>query len=77
MQKEFTQQLIAAAFVKAGLEGVTNHCLHYSTAAILRELGVDMDERQALLGHSTVAMATKYSAQRRGAADAIAKMGGR
>lgn len=65
---------MAQAFDDAGLVGVTIHGLRYTTATILKELGVDLETRQALLGHRTVAMAEKYSRQKRGAQAAVEAM---
>lgn len=62
---------LAKAFKAAGLDGVTIHGWRYTTATILKELGVDLDVRRALLGHATVAMAEKYAAQKRGAKAAV------
>lgn len=51
--------------------GVTIHGLRYTAATILEELGVDIEIRQMLLGHETISMAKKYSAQKRGVAKAV------
>jgi integrase len=59
----------------AGLgDEVTLHGLRYTAATVLRELGVDQVDRQAILGHRTEQMERKYSAKRRATARAIARL---
>lgn len=59
----------------AGLpETCTLHGLRYTTATILRELGVDPLDIAEILGHRTEAMTRKHSEKRRRAARAIVKL---
>lgn len=66
-----------AACDRAGIPRRRFHDLRYSSATMLKELGVAEDARMARMGHSTLAMARKYAhpsdAADREAADALGR----
>lgn len=76
----FRHKMIAAYQVvpglKSGLEcgGVTSHGLRYTAATVLYELDCDWDTIAAITGHETVQMVRKYTAKKRRAKLAIARL---
>lgn len=64
----------ACTFTRAGHRPRTTHGLRYTAATVLRELGLDWDDVAAVTGHKTTAMVRKYTAKRRRAARAIARL---
>jgi len=63
------------AYTAAGLPAdCTTHGLRYSAATRLRELGLDWEEIGSITGHATAEMVGKYTAKRRRAELAIARL---
>lgn len=62
------------AYRAAGLDAVTTHGLRYTAATILDELGCDERTIAAITGHRTGQMVRKYTAKKRRAAAAIARL---
>lgn len=63
---EYMRPLMRAAMVKAGLpDDCTLHGLRYTFATRAVELGIDIRDAEAIIGHETTEMMWKYIKQRR------------
>ncbi|MBK5910084.1 hypothetical protein CCR85_01070 [Rhodothalassium salexigens] len=72
---DYFRHMMRAAYSAAALPtSCTTHGLRYTAATVMRELGLDWDDIAAVTGHKTTAMVRKYTAKRRRAARAIARL---
>ncbi len=74
LKVDYLRHRMAAAYVEAGLEGVTSHGLRYTAATILAELGCDGPTISSILGHRTAEMIQKYTGRKRQAKVAIRRL---
>jgi len=64
---------LKAAYRDAGLpEDVTGHGLRYTAATRIHELGLTWEDVASITGHQSMAMAKKYSQQKKRAGNVVA-----
>ncbi|MZR32056.1 tyrosine-type recombinase/integrase [Sneathiella litorea] len=71
---DYFRHFMRDAFNAAGLLEVTTHGLRYTSATILKELGLDWETIGDITGHKTAEMVRLYTEKRRRVARSIAML---